>query len=37
MGGSRGGDADHLVTESSIIGFWEYYQRTVGFDPAPVR
>jgi anthranilate 1,2-dioxygenase large subunit len=34
MGGARGGDAQHLVTESSIIGFWDYYARVVGFDAA---
>lgn len=32
MGGGRGGDADHLVTESSIVGFWEYYRKVVGFE-----
>jgi len=34
MGGAGAGDADHLVTESSIIGFWEYYRRVVGFADA---
>ena len=33
MGGSQAGGADHLVTESSIIGFWEYYQKKVGISP----
>jgi len=26
MGGGAAEDADHLVTESSIIGFWNYYR-----------
>lgn len=34
MGGAAAGDAEHLVTESSIIGFWEYYHRVVGFADA---
>jgi len=32
MGGAEAREADHLVTESSIIGFWEYYAKVVGFD-----
>jgi anthranilate 1,2-dioxygenase large subunit len=35
MGGTKAGDSDHLVSESSIIGFWDYYARVVGFDGAP--
>ena len=27
MGGGRAEDAQHLVTESSIVGFWEHYRR----------
>jgi len=27
MGGGRAEDADHLVTEGAIIGFWEHYRR----------
>jgi anthranilate 1,2-dioxygenase large subunit len=30
MGGGRAEDADHLVTESAIIGFWEYYKSILG-------
>ena len=26
MGGGRSEDADHLVTEGTIIGFWEFYR-----------
>lgn len=26
MGGGRAEDADHLVTEGTIIGFWEFYR-----------
>jgi anthranilate 1,2-dioxygenase large subunit len=33
MGGARAEDADHLVTEAAIIGFWENYERLVGFEP----
>lgn len=33
MGGGRAEDADHLVTEGAIIGFWQTYQDLVGFDP----
>ena len=29
MGGAFAQDADHLVTEGSIIGFWENYRRTM--------
>ncbi len=31
MGGGRAEDADHLVTEGSIVGFWEYYRQTMAF------
>ena len=30
MGGGRAEDAQHLVTESSIVGFWEHYRRLMG-------
>lgn len=32
MGGGRADDADHLVTEGAIIGFWQTYRNIVGFD-----
>lgn len=32
MGGGRAEDADHLVTEGAIIGFWENYEKLVGFE-----
>jgi anthranilate 1,2-dioxygenase large subunit len=32
MGGAEPADADHLVTEGSIIGFWKNYERVIGFD-----
>ncbi len=32
MGGGRADDADHLVTEGAIIGFWQNYRQFVGFD-----
>lgn len=32
MGGGKAEDADHLVTEGAIIGFWQYYREIVGFD-----
>lgn len=32
MGGGRAEDADHLVTEGAIIGFWDNYRDMVGFD-----
>lgn len=31
MGGGKAEDAEHLVTEGAIIGFWENYQRALGF------
>ncbi len=31
MGGEQAKDADHLVTEGSIIGFWEYYRNVMGW------
>jgi anthranilate 1,2-dioxygenase large subunit len=31
MGGGRAEDADHLVTEGAIIGFWENYEKLVGY------
>lgn len=30
MGGGRAEDAQHLVTESAIIGFWEAYRKVMG-------
>jgi anthranilate 1,2-dioxygenase large subunit len=27
MGGGRAEDAEHLVTESAVLGFWEHYRR----------
>lgn len=30
MGGGKAEDADHLITESGIIGFWEYYKSIMG-------
>ena len=30
MGGGRAEDAEHLVTESAIIGFWEHYKSLLG-------
>lgn len=32
MGGGKAEDAEHLVTEGSIIGFWEHYQSLMGLD-----
>lgn len=32
MGGGRAEDADHLVTEGAIIGFWDNYREMVGFE-----
>ena len=29
MGGGKAEDTEHLVTESAIIGFWEYYRKTM--------
>jgi anthranilate 1,2-dioxygenase large subunit len=34
MGGCRAEDADHLVTEGAIIGFWDNYEKLVGFGTA---
>ena len=31
MGGEQAKDAEHLVTEGSIIGFWEYYRQAMGW------
>jgi anthranilate 1,2-dioxygenase large subunit len=31
MGGGRAEDAQHLVTESAIIGFWEAYRSVMGW------
>lgn len=31
MGGEQAKDAEHLVTEGSIIGFWEYYREVMGW------
>ncbi len=31
MGGGRAENADHLVTEGSIVGFWENYEKLVGY------
>jgi anthranilate 1,2-dioxygenase large subunit len=38
MGGGKAESANHLVTEGSIVGFWENYQKIVGFErhAAPV-
>ena len=37
MGGGRAVDSDHLVTEGAIIGFWQNYERIIGFElPKPV-
>ena len=30
MGGGRAEDAQHLVTENAIIGFWAAYRRVMG-------
>ena len=30
MGGGRAEDAQHLVTEGAIIGFWQHYQKQLG-------
>ena len=29
MGGGKAEDTEHLVTEAAIIGFWEYYRKTM--------
>ena len=31
MGGGRAENADHLVTEGSIVGFWEKLEKVVGY------
>jgi anthranilate 1,2-dioxygenase large subunit len=31
MGGEQAKDAEHLVTEGSIIGFWEHYREVMGW------
>jgi anthranilate 1,2-dioxygenase large subunit len=33
MGGGIAEDADHLVTESAIIGFWQHYKSMLGIGP----
>ena len=35
MGGGRAEDADHLVTEGAIVGFWQNYEKLVGYGTAP--
>lgn len=35
MGGGRSEDADHLVTEGAIVGFWESYEKLVGYEITP--
>lgn len=35
MGGGRAEDADHLVTEGAIIGFWDNYEKLVGYGSRP--
>jgi anthranilate 1,2-dioxygenase large subunit len=30
MGGGQAVDANHLVTEGAIIGFWQCYQQQLG-------
>src|SRR3546814_17429289 len=32
MGGGGADDADHLVTEGAIIGFWQNYREMVGIE-----
>ena len=32
MGGGRAEDAEHLVIESAVIGFWEYYKSLLGIE-----
>ena len=32
MGGGSPDDADHLVTEGAIIGFWHNYEKLVGYE-----
>lgn len=32
MGGGGADDADHLVTEGAIIGFWQNYEQLVGYE-----
>jgi len=36
MGGGRAEDAEHLVTESAIVGFWENFRRLMGISVAAV-
>lgn len=31
MGGTEPADSQHLVTEQTIVGFWEYYREQMGF------
>ncbi|MFX5464850.1 Rieske (2Fe-2S) protein, partial [Acinetobacter baumannii] len=35
MGGGRAEDADHLVTEGAIVGFWQNYESLVGYGSEP--
>lgn len=35
MGGGGADDADHLVTEGAIVGFWQNYEQLVGFGENP--
>jgi anthranilate 1,2-dioxygenase large subunit len=37
MGGGHAEDANHLVTEGAIIGFWKHYQRQLGLTSRNVR
>ncbi|WP_375211011.1 Rieske 2Fe-2S domain-containing protein [Hyphococcus sp.] len=30
MGGKRGASSDHLISETAVIGFWEYYCEVMG-------
>lgn len=34
MGGGRAEDAEHLVTEGAIVGFWEHYRELLGLNGA---
>ena len=37
MGGGHAEDANHLVMEGAIIGFWKHYQRQLGLTSRNVR
>jgi anthranilate 1,2-dioxygenase large subunit len=37
MGGGGADDVEHLVTEAPIIGFWQTYEREVGFHDAAME